>query len=625
MCGIVGIHSYLRDHSPVDLGEVVRIRDAMTTRGPDGDGLWHDSTRRIAFGHRRLAIIDITDAGAQPMLDEQHGIVIIFNGEIYNFRGLRAQFETRGYKFRSNSDTEVLLAGYAIHGPEMVRMLRGMFAFAIWDERKQQLFLARDPLGIKPLYYSKTGSFFRFASQVNALRAGGVVGHGDSMAGHVGFFLWGHIPDPFTLYSDIKSLPAGNTLTVSERGVSSPRPYWSLQQALLSGAECGNAPADEEGRRLLLRGALKSSVEHHLVSDVPLGMFLSSGRDSATVLGLTRELVSAPLQTFTLGFREFKNTPSDEAPLAEQVADKYGTNHKTLWITREDFLADLDNFYDAMDQPSIDGVNTYMVCREGHRFGVKVALTGLGGDELFGGYPSFHQVPAMVRAVQRIPFAHVMGRRVRKVLAPVLSYLTSPKYAALIEYGLTISSAYLLRRALFMPWEIDNILGPHITRAGLEELDVERTLYGSFEDLTQSHAIMLTLEMSFYMRDRLLRDSDWASMAHSVELRTPLVDHVLLETLAPTLTSGRPFTKNEMSMTPERRLPDAVLHRRKTGFEVPVREWSATGAVANTKNRGLRSWARMVYARQIDRPAIPAANDSRKSASAKSALTSPVA
>lgn len=603
MCGISGIFAYQPQAPAVDLDEALRTREAMFARGPDDSGLWHDKERRIVLAHRRLTIIDTSKAGGQPMVDEANRIIIIFNGEIYNFRELRAEFEVAGYRFRSNCDTEVLLAAYAIHGPAMVRRLRGMFAFAIWDERKRELFLARDPFGIKPLFYSIHNGMFRFASQVKALCAGGSAGRGMSAAGQVGFFLWGHVPDPFTLYDDIKSLPAGSTLTVDERGVCGPRPYWSIAEALQGSGTVLN----EAERGELLRETLKSSVAYHLMSDVPLGVFLSSGRDSGSILALANESAQGQLHTFTLGFDEYRQTADNEVPLAERLAGEFHTRHQTSWVKRDDFLADLSKILQAMDQPSCDGVNMYMVSREGRRSGIKVALTGIGGDEVFGGYPSFHQVPALMRAVGRIPLARAMGRGLRRLSAPMVKRLTSPKYAGLLEYGVSYSSAYLLRRALFMPWEIDEILGPAMTSEGLQELDVEQALFGSIDGLTSTHAMLLVLETSWYMRDRLLRDADWASMAHSLEIRVPFVDHVLLEALAPALASARPFTKIEMALTPHRRLPDEILDRPKTGFSVPVREWLLNSRVGSAPpERGLREWAKFVHANQTGQKTLAA-------------------
>jgi asparagine synthase (glutamine-hydrolysing) len=597
MCGIAGIFAYASRAAPVDSDEILRIDRCMAARGPDGNGLWSDPERRIALAHRRLAIIDLSPSGAQPMIDEAHGVVITFNGEIYNYRALREDFEARGYRFKSNSDTEVLLAAYIFYGARMVERLRGMFAFAIWDIARSEILLARDPLGIKPLYYSDYGGTFRFASQVKALLAGGVAGRGASWPGHVGYFLWGHVPEPHTLYADILSLPAGSTLVVDRHGPRAPIRYWQLTTVLQRAA--ASSPPPESERAGLLADALRTSVRDHLVSDVPVGVFLSAGLDSSTILGHAREVTDVQLMAFTLGFEQFRGTPDDEVDLAEKVAADFAIRAKTTWIDRDDFLSSLDRIVEAMDQPSTDGVNTYLVSQEGSRAGMKVALTGIGGDEIFGGYPSFWQIPMLKNIAQWVPYANLSGRIVRSLSAPLLRRMTSSKYAGLLEYGINYVGAYVLRRALYMPWEIEQILGREVTAEGLEALGIERVLLDSIEGIASAHACVIALETTQYMRDRLLRDADWASMAHSLEIRVPLADHVLIETLAPILVGKRPYTKRKMAATLDYELPPETLKRPKTGFSVPVRQWISDvleGSAA--RERGLRGWAKLIYARQ---------------------------
>jgi asparagine synthase (glutamine-hydrolysing) len=597
MCGIAGLYAFTESSGAVDYEELVRMREAMRTRGPDGEGIWCDEQRRIGLAHRRLAIIDLSTTAAQPMADKLNGLVCVFNGEIYNYREIRAPLEASGYRFRTNSDTEVLLAAYAIHGRSMVKLLRGMFAFAIWDERNRQLFLARDPLGIKPLYYSISGRMFRFASQVKALRAGGAAGRLPSAPGHVGFFLWGHVPDPHTLYDDIHALPAGSTLVVNEDGVKGPSVYWSLRDVLARSRDPDSYRIRSD-RKEMLREELRASVRYHMVADVPVGIFLSSGRDSATLLGLTRDVAKAPVRAFTLGFQEFIGTRDDETAFAHLVAKRFDAQHQVDWINRNDFLATLEDVLAAMDQPSVDGINAYLISRAGHHAGIKVALTGTGADELFGGYSNFRQISLLVGTLEHVPLASAIGRPLRHLMSGLIGRLASPKYGGLLEYGTTVAGAYLLRRALFMPWELDQILDPEFAAEGLEALDVLATLQGSIANLTSRHAQIMALEMNWYLRDRLLRDADWASMAHSLEIRVPFVDHQLLERLAPELSGPAPYNKSEMADTPSSSLPDPVLRRPKTGFLVPVRDWLAeSGELSSYDGRGLRGWAKFVYAR----------------------------
>ncbi|MCX6901186.1 MAG: asparagine synthase (glutamine-hydrolyzing) [Verrucomicrobia bacterium] len=595
MCGIASVFAYHSSASAVDPQELRRIRDHMVARGPDGSGEWYSPDHRVGLAHRRLAIIDLSESGAQPMLGEDGRFVISFNGEIYNYRELRQELEHNGHSFKSQSDTEVLLHLYAEKGEAMVRDLRGMYAFAIWDVRRCALFLARDPFGIKPLYFADDGKTFRAASQVKALLAGNCVDTAPEPAGHVGFFLWGHVPDPWTFYRGIRALPAGHTLCVDSRGVK--QSCFSRVTSILAAAEKAADKQAEQDRLIVLRYAMRDTVRHHLVADVPVGVFLSSGLDSTTLAALAAE-EGGQLRTVTLGFAEYKGTPMDETRLAEQVAKHYGATHQTIWVTRSDFTSHDDRLFAAMDQPSIDGVNTYFVSLAARRASLKVALSGLGGDELFGGYPSFKQVPRLASTLcffNRLP---LFGRAVRVLSGPVLKRFTSPKYASLLEYGGTCSGAYLLRRGMFMPWELPELMDGEMVRRGWQELQPLVHLGETLEGLRLPRLQVTALESCWYMRNQLLRDSDWASMAHSLEIRTPLVDLSLWRSVAPLVIGRNPVTKQTMARTSVKPLPPQVLHRRKTGFSIPVREWLTGGKVAlGARERGFRPWAREVYSR----------------------------
>jgi asparagine synthase (glutamine-hydrolysing) len=356
-------------------------------------------------------------------------------------------------------------------------------------------------------------------------------------------------------------------------------------------------PVSNEERIEHLHAALLDSVQHHLVADVPVGIFLSAGLDSATLTALAAESSNASLHTATLGFNEYRGTENDETILAGKVADQYRTTHYTSWVSRQDFQDARERLLNVMDQPTIDGVNTYFVSMAAAQSGLKVALSGLGGDELFGGYPSFREIPGMVRLLSPFRLFPGFGRMFRRISAPVLRHLTSPKYAGLLEYGGTYGGAYLLRRGFFMPWELPEILGDKIAREGWEELQplmrLEQTVHGDASDRVRVSA----LEMSWYMRNQLLRDTDWAGMAHSLEIRVPLVDVELIRRVAPLLTGAFP-DKQDMARTPRMPLPITILNRRKTGFSVPVREWLMQGNERQQHERGLRGWARQVMALQ---------------------------
>ena len=328
-----------------------------------------------------------------------------------------------------------------------------------------------------------------------------------------------------------------------------------------------------------------------------MGVFLSAGRDSATLAALAVE-AGGRLRTVTLGFDEYAGTPDDEVPLAEEVAAHLDTDHRTVRVGRDEFRTLRDGFFEAMDQPSIDGLNTFLVSRAAAQAGLKVCLSGLGGDELFGGYPSFTELPRLVRTVGSVPGHARLGRGLRLVAEPVLRRLAPPKAAGLVEYGGTYAGAYLLRRGLFMPWELPGVLGADLAREGWRELAPLAALRATVGEIDSPRLRVTALESAHYMRSQLLRDSDWASMAHSLELRVPLVDWALTGTLAPVLAAHPEIGKGTMADAPRPALPADVLHRPKTGFTTPVRDWLLDDGLAESRDRGLRGWARAVYAQQ---------------------------
>ncbi len=588
MCGITAIFAYGRGAQPVYATELQAIHGAMRPRGPDDEGIWFSPQRHVGLAHRRLAIIDLSPGGHQPMRSEDGVCVLTYNGEIYNFHALRRQLEREGRRFRSQSDTEVLLHLYERDGAGMVRHLRGMYAFALWDARKGGMLLARDPLGIKPLYYADNGTTLRVASQVKALRAGGHAGTGASAAGHVGFFLWGHVPEPFTLYRDIHALPAGTTMWVDANGAGQPRQFWSMRDTLGAAA----ARPLESGQ---LRDLLADSVRHHFVADAPVGLFLSAGVDSAVLAAFSAAEQGTDLRTLTLGFDVRDKSAPDETLAARRLARALGVRHETRSVTAADFAGARDALFAAMDQPTIDGINTYFVARAAREIGLKVALSGLGADEIFGGYASFQQIPRTVTALA--PFRHLpfLGRAFRAISAPALRRATSPKYASLLEYGGSYGGAYLLRRGLFMPWELPQFLDGEMVRDGWRALAPLSALGDTVKGLSTPRQKITALETCWYMRNQLLRDADWAGMAHSVEIRVPFVDSVLIEGMAASLASPRPPEKRDMEAAVPRPLPAEIFARSKTGFVVPVRDW-LSNRTEGMDERGLRGWARQVYA-----------------------------
>lgn len=590
MCGINAIVAYGAEAPPIDRAELLATRDAMAARGPDAVGEWIDHDQRVGMGHCRLAIIDLSATGVQPMHEDEAGLTMVFNGEIYNYQPLRNELLAEGEKFRGTSDTEVMLKLYKREGPDFVRRLRGMFTFVLRDARRRGVLLARDPFGIKPLYLADDGRTLRAASQVKALLAGGKIDASPDAAGHAGFFLWGSVPEPHTLYRAIRALPAGSMLWIDRAGRRDLTRLFDIGQEIAAAEQAGASA------RIPLGMAIEDTVRHHLVADVPVGVFLSAGLDSSTIASHAAALSNQPLHTVTLGFREYAGTADDEVGLAETIAGGLRAAHQTRWVSAADFRDRLPALFEAMDQPSVDGINTYFVAQATAATGLKVALSGVGGDELFGTYLSYRQLPRAVAALAPLARLPLLPRLIRIVSAPVLGMLSSPKYAGLLEYGGDYGGVYLLRRGLFMPWELPELIGPDMARAGWNELNSMARLEDTHRPISQGWLKVMALETTWYMRNQLLRDADWAGMAHGLEIRTPLVDIELFRALLPRLVDVSRPSKRDMAKTAVPAVPANVLDRPKTGFNVPVRDWLLAGKDAQPE-RGLRGWARFVHAR----------------------------
>ncbi|WP_126455633.1 asparagine synthase (glutamine-hydrolyzing) [Sulfuriflexus mobilis] len=600
MCGIAGFTPTSRVSEASALDATRRMVTRMHTRGPDAEGVW--ASEGVVLGHRRLAILDLDARANQPMVSTDGRYAIVFNGEIYNFRELRCELEAEGMAFCTTSDTEVLLALFAREGERMLPRLRGMFAFAIWDTQTRELFLARDPYGIKPLYYTRTKVGLLFASQVKALLASGQVSAEREAAGLAGFYLWGSVPEPWTLYSDVLALPAGHWLRVRASIPESPvcwrdiRTHWR--------GEGRNASAHE--LQETVRQVVTDSMRAHLVADVPVSVFLSGGIDSAVLAGLASGL-GAQVEGITIGFDEFVGRHEDEVPVAAAIAAHYGLPHFVRRVSRAEFEQDIPRILDAMDQPSIDGVNTWFASKAAAERGYKVVLSGVGGDELFCGYSSFRQIPLMAtmgRTIAAIPGASTL-------LGVPCSYLAKkllkPKLAAIPTFIDSLEGAYFLRRSLFLPEELPALMGADMARDGLARLGGSPPGMAQADARDGAAAVGL-LESTHYLCNQLLRDSDWASMGHSLELRTPLVDAVLLETLGSYVSGfAGGAGKAMLARSPGKPLPESIINRSKTGFSLPMAQWlseagdqDAWGNVPMLAAPGTpwaRRWARVVVER----------------------------
>ncbi len=595
MCGIVGCYYFGAQSSDtrqsVDRDLLLSMRDQMRLRGPDDAGEWISENNRLGLAHRRLSVLDLDPRAKQPMQSSDGRFRIVYNGELYNYQEIRSELEAQGHVFKTSSDTEVLLQLYQERGIHALEQLRGMYSFAIWDAQEESLTLVRDPFGIKPLYYSLETGSLRFASSVKALLLDPAVGKEHDATGVVSFFLYGHVLDPHTIYRDIKQVPAGSSLKINRDGDVQLESFCDLETVFDSGVGSQNI---HQGS---LPELLGETIEAHFASDVPIGVFLSSGIDSSAITALASQRFEQKINTITLGFEEYRGTPQDEVPLAEEVAKMCGTSHQTQWITQEDFSSILDSFFDAMDQPTIDGLNTYLVSRAARQAGLTVVLSGLGGDELFAGYPSFKEIPPLVRAASMFPAAPSIGAVLRQVTKPIFNKFSSPKYASLLEFGSTYGGAHLLRRGLYMPWELKEFLDPDLVEQGWAELSPVLLGDSKQRGALNSRDRVALLELTRYTRDRLLRDCDWAGMAHSLEIRVPLLDITLLRGLRQHQERGIEYSKNDVAAGVSKLLPDKVVSRDKTGFTVPLRSWLSQSFPAVPLERGWRSWAQYVWSR----------------------------
>jgi asparagine synthase (glutamine-hydrolysing) len=605
MCGIVGI---VAQRNTIEPGLLSRATDALAHRGPDDSGqvILQPAACpeiEIGLGHRRLSILDLSGLGHQPMNDPDTGNWIVFNGEIYNFRELRRELQQCGCSFRSHSDTEVLLKAYAAWGEACLKRLRGIFAFTLWDARRNVLFLARDPLGVKPLYYSQQGERFLFASEIRALLRTGLVPQKLDRNGLFTFLNFGSIYEPYTAVEGAKALPPGKCL-IWERGRLLIESYWTLPAT-----DSSNSRNSEERVAPLIVESICSQT----VSDVPVGVFLSGGIDSSAITAVLSR--SRPPATFSVVFRE---SEYNESAASRLIAQRFKTDHHEILCSAEEGIAASHDAVSSMDQPSIDGLNTFLICRKAKEAGIKVVLSGLGGDELFGGYRSFRSVPKMERFLSywtRVPAARgfadfLLGKKHGSDSQRKLHALTS-------ENG-NLVHPYFLTRALFTPADTRRLLP---IQQSAEPIACLRHMVAETMNMDAVNRVSY-LESRCYMLNTLLRDSDVMSMAHGVELRVPLIDPRLAECMF-SVPGRRKLDKRVpkplLVNAVEPDLPPEIIHRRKQGFTFPFERWlrdqagseversirriangplsgaidsSAASQVWLDFQRGLRSWSR---------------------------------
>lgn len=603
MCGIFGI---VARNASVAPGLLERATQSLAHRGPDdtGTAIIRETAPEpveVGLGNRRLAILDVSPLGHQPMQDPETGNWIVHNGEIYNFREVRKKLESEGTRCVSNSDTEVLLKAYARWGERCLDQLRGMFAFAIWDARRHRLFLARDPMGIKPLYYCSAEPYFLFASELRTLLHTGLVPRRLDRAGLFNYITFGSLYDPITLIEGISALRPGHYLAL-DRGNVREAMYWDLAPS----AEQRRSGPKQADRRQLQEGVyatLDEAVRMQTVSDVPVGVFLSGGIDSSSVAGILRR-TGTEVDTFSIVFRE---ADYSEAEYSRAVAKAFGTCHHEIMVSQHDALEAIPFALRAMDQPTIDGLNTFLIARQTRAAGIKVALSGLGGDELFAGYSSFRDVPRMESFAR---MWSVFPGALRKPFARVFSMITSDtdrnrKLRALAASD--VPHPYFLSRALFTPGVRSSLL------RAVDEQDITRAcapLQASLDNARGLDPInrVSYLESRCYMLNTLLRDADVMSMAHGLELRVPLIDHFLAAKLLALPgawklddNTPKPLLANALNGA----LPDEIVQRKKRGFTLPFEHW-LRDELRTEVERGLQNVANGPLASLLDSSAVQA-------------------
>src|SRR5262245_46881921 len=566
MCGIAGIIGR------PDLEAVQAMTDAMSTRGPDDFGIHADS--QVALGHRRLSILDLSMAGHQPMSRADGRLWIVYNGEIYNYKTLRRELEGRGHRFDSRTDTEVILALYEEMGVDCLARLRGMFAFAIWDRREATpvLLLARDHFGIKPLVYATTPRGLEFASDLPGLVAGGGVPRRIDRTALSQYLMHGHVVFPRTMIEGVSMLPPAHCLTVRPGEAPRIRRYWRLDAERCEALSRGESYGDQTVR---VRHLLEEAARSQMVSDVPLGAFLSGGIDSAGIVALMTRAAGRPIHTFSVGFPQ-TGSALDESVDAELTARHLGADHQAVQVSGTEVAKILPDIAAALGQPTIDGINMYLVSRAARR-GLTVALAGVGGDEIFAGYPSFAQL-----ARHRHPLVQARRRIGRLRRLPGSLMFPGPgainRQWARLEKDWPLASAYMSNRMVRQPADA-------LCVAGDQTVDAEAFFaYVQSDEPGQADPVrrVTLLESRLYLAAQILRDADAASMAHSLEIRVPLLDVDLAEyvyglppdaKLAPASKGAVLAGKRILIDALRDVVPEWTWRKKKRGFTLPFDEW----------------------------------------------------
>ena len=555
MCGIAGLISNPKKPLPKEQlsARINAMQAALEHRGPDHQAVYFSPTGNASICHTRLSIVDLNKRANQPMLSDDGRFVLSFNGEIYNYKKLRTQLQERGVTFQSNSDTEVVLKYLIQYGPKGLRNLRGMFALALWDEKHQSLLVARDPLGVKPLYYCARHGTLAFASEVRSLLESKLSSRKLSSRGVNQYLLRGSFSEPDTAFTDIKLLPAGTYFLWREDQPSLQR-YWKPRYSAKSSMNRDKAIE-------LTRSTLEHCVKAHMVSDVPIGLFLSGGIDSTILLALASKLSTKKIRTYSIAFED---PQWNEGDIAKKTAQHFGSEHTEWKISAEQAQDLFDDFLSSIDQPTIDGFNVYCAAKLASENGEKVVLSGLGGDELFSGYPSFTKLPLLKKKAERLKWLSFLLLPARQIIEKLLP----PKNRRgldLLFYPDSISIVHQSFRGIFSINEASKLAHDITGKESTASFPKIRA-----RDLADQ---ISELEMSVYCRNQLLRDSDVFSMAHGLELRVPFIDKVLVEQILTIPAKWRLEKNKQLLIDSVPELPEWVIDQPKNGFRFPFEDW----------------------------------------------------
>lgn len=549
MCRIAGI---IHRHQTPAIEDICRMRDAMQRGGPDDAGIYLNNDLHIALGHRRLSLLDLSSAGHQPMMTADGQQILVFNGEIYNYRALKQELEALGIHFYTGTDTEVLLYAYQAWGVDALPRLEGMFAFALLDLPTQTLLLARDHAGIKPLYYSSTDEALVFASEIRAFTAYQPQWP-EQPDWRKYFLLYGHLPEPITTLHNVVPLAKGTYLTYHLPTGKMHIQRYHTRYYLYTEYHRPTAVA-------AVRAALNRAVVQHVVADAPLGLFLSGGIDSAILTLLARPLLQERLKTLSIVFEE---APYSEKKYQDIIIRQTGAHHQSFLVTQQDFQESLPDIMAAMDQPSTDGINSYFICKKAKAYGLTAVLSGLGADELFGGYPSFRRSQIMQAA---LPIPGLLFQ-----LMGVLGQGRLKRFAFLQLK--TPLGYYLFNRGFFIPAQVAQLLD-------CTEKEVLALLQGDaippFTQYLETGEQVSYIETNYYMQHQLLKDTDYMSMWHGIEVRVPFLDASLMQlvySIAPEIRYSPVQIKALLIDACKDILPEAIWNRPKQGFVFPFGEW----------------------------------------------------